>query len=84
MLVIFVMNIHIFCGHVSINYCYADELTDTDNPYSTDVIDDKAYRDIDNIVRKETGINISYKELMQELLTDNSGNEQLKDICIHN
>lgn len=83
MLVIFVINIHIFCGHVSINYCYADELADTDNPYSTDVIDDKAYRDIDNIVRKETGINISYKEIMQELLTDNSGNEQLKDIYVY-
>ena len=68
-------------NHLSV--CHAAECQDEENVISDDYIVSDDYKDIDRIVKSETGINISYGKIMQSVLDDKDNSGYVKKLLIY-
>lgn len=72
----------LLCGTVAIKniqptICLAMEYSDEQN------IDSDEYKDIDKVVKKETGIDISYGKIMESVLNDKNNSGYIKQLSIY-
>ena len=63
--------------------CHAAQCQDEENVISDDYIVSDDYKDIDRIVKRETGINISYGKIMQSVLDDKDNSGYVKKLLIY-
>ena len=61
----------------------AAQCQDEENVISDDYIVSDDYKDIDRIVKRETGINISYGKIMQSVLDDKDNSGYVKKLLIY-